>query len=582
MICDVVFDLPLRQSFTYSVPAGMNLSRGQRVAAPLHGRSRIGVVVEVRAGEQSGLKAIERPVESVPIVSAAALELTRWAADESLSPWGSTLLGLLPPAPRRGSEEVAPPPEPRPEAGPPPELWVGQGREARLAEHLQSSSGSALLIAPTREDAAEWARRVDAARLDSGVPDAVRRASWFAASRGRARTLVGNRSALLTPLPPPATLVLLDEHDPAHKPPGPPHIHARDLLRRRAQLDGSRLLLLSPAPSAESWWQAERAGTVRDDPEEQAWPEIVTADTRRILRNHPLTLPLTRAIEDVARRGLRAALLVGRRAASLICAECGALLRCPDCGVPLAYSRGARALACRLCARAEPMPDRCPGCGGHKLSPLGWDAERVEAAVAKRFPKIRVSRTDPRADVVIGPPAALRRMPRSSLGCVGVIALDTLLGMPDFRGGERAFQLLWASAESLAPGGRLVVQTLHPDHYAVQAVRDRERAAFYKQELHLRSELGYPPFRRLCRVSAWGQSEGEARARAAEIARALHGIAGLAIYPAAALGGGRSVRWQFLVKGPIELPRLIGPALSRDLASRRRGGAVIEIEMDPV
>ena len=122
----------------------------------------------------------------------------------------------------------------------------------------------------------------------------------------------------------------------------------------------------------------QRAGTVREDGEARTWPEIVTADTRRILRNHPLTLPLTRAIEDVIRRGLRAALVVSRRAASLICAECGTLLRCPDCGVPFAYSRAARALSCQLCARAAPMPDRCPGCGGHKLSPLGWDAERVE------------------------------------------------------------------------------------------------------------------------------------------------------------------------------------------------------------
>ena len=540
------------------------------------------MVVELRDGDDAGLKAVERPVESVPIVSAAGLALSRWAADESLSPWGSTLLGLLPPAPRRGSEAVAPPPEPKPGAGPPPELWVGAGRETRLAEHLARSTGSALLIAPTREDAADWARRVDAARLDSGVPDAVRRASWFAASRGRARVLVGNRAALLTPLPPPATLVLLDEHDPAHKPPGPPHIHARELLLRRAQLDGSRLLLLSSTPSAESWWQADRAGTVREDAEARTWPEIVTADTRRILRNHPLTLPLTRAIEDATRRGLRAALIVSRRAASLVCAECGTLLRCPDCGVPLAYSRAARALSCRLCARAAPMPDGCPGCGGHKLSPLGWDAERVEASVVKRFPRIRVSRSDVRADVVIGPAPLLRRVPRGTLGCVGVVTLDSLLGMPDFRGGERAFQLLWGSTEALVPGGRLVVQTLHPDHYAVQAVRDRERATFYKQELQLRAELGYPPFRRLCRVSARGHSDGEARARAAECARALDGIAGLAVYPAAPLGGGRSVRWQFLVKGPADLPRLIAPALSPVLAARRRSGAVIEVEMDPV
>src|SRR6266508_1455509 len=97
MICDVVFDLPRQQPFSYAVPAGMALQRGQRVSAPLHGRSRIGVVVQLRYGDAAGLKAIERPVESVPILSTAALELGRWAAEESLSSWGSTLLALLPP-----------------------------------------------------------------------------------------------------------------------------------------------------------------------------------------------------------------------------------------------------------------------------------------------------------------------------------------------------------------------------------------------------------------------------------------------------------------------------------------------------
>lgn len=583
MICDVVFDLPLRQAFTYSVPAGMALARGQRVSAPLHGRARVGAVVDVRDGDGAGLLPVERAIERVPIVSAAMLELSRWAADQSLSSWGSTLLALLPPPPRRADEAVAPPPELHAAGAAPAELWIGATREARLAAHLADEPGSALIIAPTREDAAAWASRLDAARLDSGVADAIRRASWFAACRGRARVLVGNRSALLTPLPPPATLVLLDEHDSAHKPPGPPRIHARDLLRRRAELEGSRLLLLSGTPSVESWWEAERRGAIRDDTGAQARPEVITADTRRILRNHPLTLPLTRAVDEMTRRGRRVALIVPRRGAGLVCAECGTLLRCPDCAVPLAFSRGARALACRLCARAEPLPEHCPGCGGHKLSPLGWDPERVEAAVAKRFPKARVSRADPAADIVVGTQAVLRRIPPTSLGCVGIVELDSLLGLPDFRGGERAFQLVWSALEALEPSGRVIVQTLHPEHYAVQAARERDRPSFYKQELHLREELGYPPFRRLCLVSVRARSEADARARIADCARALEGIGGIAVYRAASAGsaGARRARWQFLVKGPADLPRLLGSALSTRLEQRRHGGAVVEVEMDP-
>ena len=230
---------------------------------------------------------------------------------------------------------------------------------------------------------------------------------------------MGTRSALLVPLPPPATLVLLDEHDPAHKPPGAPRIHSRELLVRRAAIEGSRLLLLSATPSAESWWRADDHQYRRRAHDADPWPEIVTGDTRGILRNHPLTLPLTRAIEDTARAGGRTALIVTRSAATLLCVECGHVFRCPDCGVALPYSRKEGILRCPLCARTEPLPERCPGCGGHRLGPLGWDAERIEASVRRRFPKLTVSRTDARSQVLIAPPGLLRALPPASLGAVG-------------------------------------------------------------------------------------------------------------------------------------------------------------------
>jgi primosomal protein N' len=586
MIAEVVFDLPRRKPFSYVIPAGMVIRPGQRVSAPLHGRSRVGVVVALRDEDAHGLKSIERPMDSVPVLSKAALELGRWAAEESLSSWGSTLMAFLPPVASRGAEVVAPPSPAHPgPASPPAELHVDSGREARLVEELRDRAGSALVIAPDREGAARWAARLDAARLDSDAPAGVRRAAWFAAARGRARISVGTRSALLTPLPPPSTLVLLDEHEAAHKPPGPPRIHSRDLLRQRAMIEGSRLLLLSATPSVESWWRAETQQAIREDPAGAGWPEMIAADTRGILRNHPLTLPLTRSLDEMTRRGRQALLIVTRRVGMLICPECGGLLRCPDCGVPLGFSRETQTLRCRLCAKSEPLPDRCVHCGGHRLVPFGWDPERVEAAVRRRFPKLTVSRADRRAQIVIGTGALLRQLSPGKLGCVGIVTLDSLLGTPDFRGGERVFQLAWAAADALAPDGRLIMQTSHPEHYAVQAVKDRDRPRFYKHELELRAELGYPPFRRICVVSVRARGEDEARARLADCGNALSGIAGLTVYPPAPMGGAqgaRTGRWRFVIKGPAELPRRIGPALLPFVEQGRRGRVVVEVEMDPV
>jgi primosomal protein N' (replication factor Y) len=583
VIADVVFDIPLDRPFSYLVPEGLALSRGQRVSAPLHGRSRIGVVVALREGDATRLKPVQRAVEPVPIVSDAALALSRWAADESLSSWGSTVLSLLPPPPRPGAAETVSPPAESPAArARPPELWTEHRREARLAECLEREPEAALVIAPDRDAAARWAKRLDAARLDSGVGEADRRRAWFAASRGRSRVVVGTRSALLAPLPPPATLALVDEHDPAHKPPGAPRLHSRDLLGRRAALDGSRLLLLSATPSVETWWRAQRKEIARAEAASGPWPEVITTDTRGILRNHPLTLPLTRGIEESARRGRRAALIVSRRSAALACDECGVILRCPDCGVPRALSRDRRALRCPLCARVEAPPDQCSGCGGRRLSPFGWDAERVQTSVVRRFPRLTVSRESRAAQVLIGTSALLRALPARSLGCVGFIALDTLLRLPDFRAGERAWQLLWEAAEAVAPGGRLVIQTQHPDHYAVRSARQQDRDAFYAEELRFRSELGYPPFRRLCEISARARDGAKAQALAADCALALRGIPGLTVYPPASVSpaGARTGRVRFVIKGPAELPRLLSPVLAPFLA-RRGSAGMVEVEMDP-
>jgi primosomal protein N' (replication factor Y) len=589
MIADVVFDLPLDHPFSYIVPDFLHLTPGQRVRAPLGGRgTRVGLVVALRDADTTGLRPIQQVVEPAPILSAGGLGLGRWIADESLSSWGSTLLALLPPPPRsKRAEVLAPPLEgvPGRHVAPAPEVWMDGAREERLAAALGDAPGCALVIAPDTDSSGRWARRLDAARLDSGARPAERRAAWFAAARGRARVVVGTRGALLVPLPPPAILVLLDEQDPAHKPPGPPRLHSRDILLRRAALDGSRLIMLAGAPSAEVWSRAEAGTVTRVAGGPAPWPEVITAETRGILRNHPLTLPLTRAIETMSRAGRGVALIVSRSAGAIGCNDCGAVLRCPQCGIAVQLRRDRRGMACRVCARSDALPERCSGCGGHRLEPFGWDAERVEASVRRRFPRLTVSRSDPSAQVIIGTPALLRAQRARPWGAVGFVWFDGFLRVPDFRAGERAFQLLWAAAEAVGATGRLIVQTLHPGHYAVAAVRGHDRETFYRQELPFRSELGYPPFRRLCHVSARGKTAADAKALVEEAAGALAGIEGLTVYPAMALGApgaASAARMRCVVKGPEDMPRLIAPALRPFLERGRRSHGVVEIEMDPI
>jgi primosomal protein N' len=135
----------------------------------------------------------------------------------------------------------------------------------------------------------------------------------------------------------------------------------------------------------------------------------------------------------------------------------------------------------------------------------------------------------------------------------------------------------------VAPGGRLVIQTQHPDHYAISSAREQDRAAFYAEELRFRSELGYPPFRRICEISIRSRAEGTSLALAAECAAALRGIPALTVYPPASVTppGARTSRVRFVIKGPGELPRLLAPALAPFLGRRRGSAGMVEVEMDP-
>jgi primosomal protein N' (replication factor Y) len=288
------------------------------------------------------------------------------------------------------------------------------------------------------------------------------------------------------------------------------------------------------------------------------------------------------------------ALVVSRDAAALGCDECGEVIRCADCGVALGASRVSAVLTCRLCGQTSPQPGACPRCGGHRLSPFGWSPERVTTALRKRFPRLTAVRAGARdtgegerwgrAQVIVGGPGLLRGLAPGSLSAVGFVALDGLLRVPDFRAGERAFQALWAAAEAVGPQGRVIVQTLHPDHYAITAARARRREAFYEPELRFRAELGYPPFRRLCLIGVRGRGAGDARAMLDECGAILRGIPGLTVYAPTPRGAGlgRRPSWRMLVKGPDALPRLLDEPLRSLLERRRRSAGIIDVEMDPI
>src|SRR5947199_3177336 len=614
MIADVAFDAPVSHPFSYRVPDGWEPAPGQRVLAPLRGAARVGMVVALREGDDARLKPLLRVADSTPILSPAQLDFASWIAAESLSSLGSTCAALLPPrlldarAPGPGGGSGAghatrmEPPAGAPRNAPErrPTLLVGAGREQGVLERIEGAKGGALVIAADVDTAARWAQRLakvdQVVRLDSGVDEEVRAKAWRQLADGSARLATGTRSALLAPVVEPGMLVLLDEHEAAHKPPGPPRLHSREVVLERAAREGLTLLLTSATPSVEMWWQAGsgRADAVLAPP--GPWPAVSLADTRGILRREPLTPPLARAIRETLAAGRRVFLAVSRLTSALACDECGTVVRCAQCMLALAYSRATATLACRLCGRTEPLPNTCPSCRGRRLSPFGWGVERVEHAVRRRFPDARIARYDPdalrgargetqrraaaAAQVVIGTRGALRLFGRAALGLARFVSPDQLLRLPDFRAGERTLALLWAAAERVGAGGALVIQSQNPTHYAFEAAARQDLAAFYTPELRFRAELGYPPFRRLAIVTLRGGGAPETERLAERVCAALRASTALQVYPPGA--DRRSRVRRVVVKGPAELPRLVGAALQEFRDPRPEGRGIIDVEVDPV
>ena len=600
-IADVAFDAPVAHSFSYRVPEGWALAPGQRAIAPLRGASRVGMVVALRDGADARLKPLVRLVDREPILSRAQLDLVHWIAEQSLSSVGSTCAALLPPPLAAGGPGPGHAPG-RPPARAPerPELLVGAGREKRLLERIEAAPGSALVIAADLETTARWAQRLAkidrVARLDSGVPDEERAAAWNLLRDGAARLAAGTRSAILAPLPPPASLILIDEHEAAHKPPGPPRMHSRDVALERAAREPVALLLTAATPSVETWWRAKAGLVDMAPPQPGPWPAVSIADTRGILRREPLTPPVSRAIRETLAARRRVFLAVSRLTSSLACDECGTVVRCTECAIALAYSRAAARLVCRLCAASHPLPDTCTVCHGRRLSPFGWGAERVEHAVRRRFPAARIARWDPdvargargeaqraaatAADVVIGTRSALRLFGPASLGLAAFVAPDQLLRAPDFRAGERTLGLAWAAAERVAADGALIIQSQNPEHYAFGAVARQNLHEFYQHELTFRAELGYPPFRRLAVVTTRAREAAETSRLAQSIGAALRGGAGLTVYPPVADRRDRAHR--IVVKGDADLPRRLEEALREFETPRSASRGIIDVEVDPV
>jgi len=292
----------------------------------------------------------------------------------------------------------------------------------------------------------------------------------------------------------------------------------------------------------------------------------------------------------------------------LLCPTCGHSVRCADCGVALTFYQQDNSIRCHHCGLSVRAPDTCANCGGRHFSFSGFGTERVESELARLFPQARPGRLDrdttagkgahlrivssfrkAETNVLIGTQMVAKGFDFPGVTLVGVISADTALNLPDFRSGERTFQLLTQVAGRSGRGdkeGEVVVQTYQPDHYAVLAAAQQDYEAFYRQEIEMRRELSYPPFSQLANLVLSSESKLEAESRAATVAEQIRAsdltgqitVLGPASAPLARLRG--RYRWHLIVRAPHGLLQPTLRAALASLANWPQGSMIVDV--DPV
>ncbi len=499
---------------------------------------------------------------------------------------------------------------------------TGSGKTEIYLRALQATlegGRRAIVLVPEISLTAQTVRRFEArfpgrvAVMHSQLSLGQRYAVWDRVRRGEADVVIGPRSALFAPISRLGLIVLDEAHDGSYKQADPlplPSYHARDAAIALASLTGAAVILGTATPDLVTYHRAQRGPAVGEPsyrllelPQRiltplggdaaprtryatAPLPPVRVVDLRQELRAGNRSI-FSRALQEALGRtlsaGEQAILFLNRRGAAtfVLCRDCGYVARCPNCDVPLTHHHltSTGRLVCHHCNYRQPAPERCPACGGGHIRYFGLGTERVEQALRQEWPEARLLRwdrdtasgsdheqflqafIDHRADILVGTQMIAKGLDLPRVTLVGVISADTALYLPDYRAAERTFQLLAQVAGRAGRsrrGGRVIVQTYDPEHYAIQAAARHDYAAFARQEMAYRRELGYPPFGRLVALRVSDQNSGRCQAAAtrlgrwlaAEIRRTGAQVDLIGPVPCFFARIGGKYRWQIVLRGP--------------------------------
>lgn len=397
--------------------------------------------------------------------------------------------------------------------------------------------------------------------LHSGLSLGEQFEQWWRISDGEYDVVVGPRSALFAPVPDLGLVVIDEEHEWTYKQQdASPRYHTREVALKLTQLAGAVLVMGSATPDVETYHRAKRGDHVlqtlsrritpaprtRDDGANLA--SVQVSDMRKELKEGNRSI-FSRALDAALRQcidgGEQAILFINRRGASTVvqCRDCGHTLSCRSCAVTLTYHTIGSRLVCHQCNRRSSLPKGCPQCRSPRIRYLGLGTQRVMEELKKTLPNITALRWDRDtarpplaheqimerfvqgdAQVLVGTQMVAKGLHLPGVSLVGVLLADIGMNLPDFRAGERVFQLLCQVAGRAGRGvtpGRVIVQTYSPDHYAVKAAARQDYGLLYDKEIAFRRQHGNPPFNQLVHMSYLHTNEAACQREAQRMGKML-------------------------------------------------------------
>ena len=455
--------------------------------------------------------------------------------------------------------------------------------------------------------------------LHSAFHDSERAQEWRRIRAGQASVVVATRSGVFAPVQNLGLIIVDEEHDQSYKQQETPRYHGRDVAVVRARNEDAVIVLGSATPSLESRYNAEHGKYTRlalpGRIERRPMPQVSVIDMRREFLETRKQATFSRALIDAVterlENGEQTMLLLNRRGFSsfVACRACGERLQCVNCSVTLTYHKRDRRMLCHYCNYATPVPGKCPQCSSDFLQFIGVGSERLEQELGAFFPKARIARLDRDTvsgkrdyetilagfrehhyDILVGTQMIAKGHDIPNVTLVGIVNADLGLGLPDFRAAERTFQLLTQAAGRAGRGetpGIVLIQTINPDHYAIQCAAGQDYEKFYRKEIEFRRLMYYPPFGALANIMVRSTNEEDALARSAALGRLLNpapeGVRVMGPAAAPVLRVKAEYRYQMLLKTSSR--KRLGELLSevrRFAAAEKWGPANLAIDVDPM